>query len=75
MVTKAEVLATILSVADAERKAGGKVELNKYLGYCAVTTSSEEEYFFQGEDYDTLLAEVPENVQEEDYILYQSTTW
>ena len=61
--------------AEAERKAGGKVEIDHRLPTIAVTMSDGSEYFFQESEAQALLDEVPENIGEEDYILAIAQGW
>ncbi len=61
--------------ANAERNAGSTVEINHRLPYVAVTLSGGDEYFFQGEEASDLLDEVPDNINEEDYILAVAQGW
>jgi len=55
--------------AEFEREAGGSVEINRSLPYVAVNLSDGTEYFFQGEEADNLLDEVPDEISAEDYLL------
>jgi hypothetical protein len=63
--------------AEAMRQEGYKVEINTNVGYVAVDLegSPEESYFFQGDEAYDLLNEVPDNVGEEDYILWSARSW
>lgn len=58
-----------------EREAGGFVEINNQLSYVAVTLSNGLEYFFQGEEAENLLDEVPDELSAEDYILAVAQGW
>ena len=69
------VAVRIESGAAFEFEAGGTVEINHGLPYVAVTCSNGDEYFFQGEEAENLIDEVPEYVNEEDYIMYSSMNW
>lgn len=71
----AQIAKQIKNIADAERKGGGTVEINSRLPSVSVTNSNGDEYFFQGDEAEDLLDEVPHNVNPEDYILYVSTGW
>jgi hypothetical protein len=71
----AQLAKQIKNIADAERKAGGKVEINSKLPYVSVNNSNGDEYFFQDYSAENLLDEVPDNVNPEDYILFVSTRW
>ena len=78
---ESEILLDYLKRAKAEREAGGKCEVSLYdLCYIAVTMSSGEEYFFQGEEADNLMGEyedVPwlEHIDIEDYLLAIAQNW
>jgi hypothetical protein len=61
--------------AEAERNGGGHVEIDDNVGYVAVTLSDGSEYFFQGDEADALLAEVPDDLSREDYILASAQSW
>lgn len=61
--------------AKAEYRAGGTVEIDYRLPYVSVTTSTGEEYFFQGDEAQDLLDEVPDNMSPEDYVMAMSTSW
>lgn len=61
--------------AKAERRAGGKIEINYRLSYVAVTMSDGSEYFFQGQEASELLDDVPDNINEEDFILAIAQGW
>ncbi len=61
--------------AAAEREAGGSVEVNPTADYIAVKLSNGEEYTFQGHEVDALMAEVPDDVDPEDFILAIAQNW
>ncbi len=61
--------------AQAEREAGGHVEINYRYDYVAVTLSDGAEYFFQGEEANQLLEECPDWINEKDYILAIAQNW
>lgn len=61
--------------ANAERRAGGSIEINTRMPTVAITMSNGEEWFFQGEEATELLDEVPYNMNEEDYILATAQDW
>lgn len=61
--------------ADAEREAGGSIEINEGFSYVSIALSDGSMYFFQGEEAEELLGEVPEWIYAEDYILAQAQTW
>lgn len=73
--TEDELRIQMEDTADAERQAGGSVEINSRLPYVAVNLSDGSEYFFQGEEADDLLAEVPDFVNDEDFILWSAQGW
>lgn len=61
--------------AKSERAAGGVCKINSRLPSVAVELSDGSEYFFQGEEAEELLAEVPDNITQEDYILATAQNW
>lgn len=61
--------------ADAEREAGGSVEINTRIPTISVTLSDGSEYFFQEDEASDLLDEVPDNISPEDYILASAQSW
>jgi len=61
--------------ANAERKAGTTIEINHSLPYVAIDFRDGSDYFFQGEEASNLLDEVPDNINEEDYILAIAQGW
>lgn len=61
--------------AEAEREAGGSIEINSGLPYIDITMSDGSVYTFQEHEADELLNEVPDNISAEDYILAQAQNW
>lgn len=65
--------------AEAERKGGGKVEINKTADSISVVLSDGSEYFFQGHEADELLAQAEKDfdgeISDEDYILAVAQNW
>lgn len=61
--------------AEAEMNAGATIELNRYPCYVAITMSDGSEYFFQDEEAEDLLNEVPDNISATDYILALAQGW
>ena len=61
--------------AEYERRDGGSIEINRVLPYVAVEMSDGSEYFFQGEEADDLLDTVPNNINEEDFLLAIAQNW
>lgn len=61
--------------ARAAREAGQYVEINHGLSYVVVHRGEDDEYFFQGEEADNLLEEVPEWANEEEWILWSAQGW
>ena len=59
----------------AEIAAGGSVQINHRLPSVAVTLSDGEEYFFQGDGASNLLAEVPDFMDDEVFILASAQNW
>lgn len=70
-----ELLKDYQERAAAEREAGGSIEVNHRLPYVGLTLSDGAEYYFQGEAAEKLLAEVPENIDDEDFILAVAQNW
>jgi hypothetical protein len=61
--------------ADAEREAGGSIDIDDMLPAITVKMSSGEDYFFQEWQADDLLDRVPNNISPEDYILAMAQNW
>jgi len=61
--------------AEFERKAGGTVEINDRLPSVAVSLSGGLDYFFQGEEAENLLNDVPDELSAEDFILAIAQGW
>ena len=61
--------------ARSEREGGATIEINTHLPYVAIKMSDGSEYFFQGEEASMLLDEVPDNINEEDFILALAQGW
>ena len=74
-IVSSKMLAQIIETADNCRNAGATVEINEYLPTVAITRSDGQEWFFQEHEADVLLAEVPDNVSADDYILFISRGW
>jgi len=70
-----ELLNQIKETVKAFYSAGGTIEINSGLPYVAIKQPNEEEYFFQGEEAENLLNEVPEDINEEEYIIWISQGW
>lgn len=61
--------------ADAERKAGGVIEIDTTLPSISIKLSSGSEYHFQEWEADELLDKVPGGIEPADYILAQAQNW
>lgn len=61
--------------AEAERDAGGTIEIDPVLPSIAVKLSDGSEYFFQEWEADEILGKVPGGIEPEDYILAQAQNW
>jgi len=63
--------------AEAARAEGWTVEINQGLPYVAIDNPEypDDGWFFQGDEADDLLKEVPDWMNEEDYILAQTMNW
>ena len=70
----ANIKRDIEKTAKAARRAGDKVEINYGLPYVSVKVGHDE-YFFQEHEASDLLDEVPDNVNDEDYILWVAQGW
>jgi len=69
------MLNSIKETVKAFYVAGGTIEINNGLPYVAIKQPNEEKYFFQGEEAENLLNEVPEDINEEEYIIWVSQGW
>jgi hypothetical protein len=69
------IVKDIEETGEYHRKNGCKIEINRGLPYIAISLSNDAEYFFQNEEAQSLLDEIPENVNEEDYIIWISQGW
>lgn len=70
-----DLVAQLEQRAADEEAAGGSIDINDMLPTVAVTMSDGAEYFFQGEEADDLLSEVPGNMHPEDFILAIAQNW
>ena len=61
--------------SDCERKSGGSIEIERNGLYIAIKMSNGDEYYFQGQEADYLLADVPDFVNQEDYLLSIAQNW
>lgn len=61
--------------ADAERDAGGGIDIDPVLPSISVTLSDGTDYYFQEHEARKLLKDVPSNISPEDYILAQAQNW
>lgn len=61
--------------AAAEREDGGSCQINERLPTVAVTLAGGVEYFFQGDEAQRLLDEVPDNMRAVDFILASAQNW
>lgn len=61
--------------AEAERKAGAIIDINEMLPYIGLTMSDGSDYFFQEEEAENMLNEVPDNISPDDYILAIAQGW
>ncbi len=61
--------------AQAEREAGGSIEICSILPTVSIELSDGGEYFFQEHDATRILSEVPPNVTPEDYLLASAQSW
>lgn len=61
--------------AEAERQAGGSIEIDSGIPSVYVKMSSGEDYFFQEHEADKILKTVPANISAEDFILATAQSW
>lgn len=77
---RTQLVNQVETIAHCARLAGHTVKINHLLPYVAVFLGYNEygdaiEYFFQGEEASELLDEVPDYLNEEDYILWTAQGW
>lgn len=60
---------------NAEVSAGATIDINPHLPYIALKMSDNSEYYFQGDEAEELLDSVPENIQEEEFIVAIAQDW
>lgn len=68
-------LYNFVETAKFEREAGSVVEIDELLPAISVKMHNGNNYFFQGEDAEYILNDVPENLNAEDYILVLAQGW
>ena len=77
--TRTQLVNQVETTAHCARLNGDKVTINHLLPYVAVFLYSLDgnhtEYFFQGDEASDLLEEVPDYLNEEDYILWSAQGW
>ena len=75
--TRKEFREQVEYYAQCEREAGGKVEINSMymLPYVAINMSDGTEYFFQEHEATELLEEIPEDIEDEDFLLWLAQRW
>ena len=73
--TKKQIAADIKRRAQAARKAGGSIKIDRRLPWIAVVNPDGSEYFFQEHEADELLKGIPDYVNEEDFILAMAQGW
>lgn len=71
--TKAELYNQIETTVKEFYKEGGKIEINQL--YVSIHQPNGEEYFFQEHEAYQLLEEVPEDINEEYWIIWESQGW
>lgn len=69
-----KLLKQYISRAKKERTRGAKVVVNLRVPYVSVKIG-DQSYFFQGEQAENLLSEVPSNIDTEDYLLAIAQAW
>lgn len=60
---------------EAEKAAGGSITVNRSIPYVAIQLSDGTEYYFQEEEADNLLSEVPDWINAEVYLLASAQDW
>lgn len=70
-----ELIAQYTERAEAERQAGGSIEIDAMLPSISVKLSDGSEYFFQEHEADDILASVPDGFDPEDFILATAQNW
>lgn len=65
----------ITSTAKAQREAGAFVNIDHRLPTVLVHLDDDEEFFFQEHEASELLDHTPEQVSEQDYLLWLSKGW
>lgn len=61
--------------AEAERDAGGSIEIDTMLPSISIKLSDGTDYFFQEWEADELLNKIPGNVDKEDFLLAMAQNW
>jgi hypothetical protein len=72
---QSELIKQIEETARHCRGEGQTVEINHGLPYVAVERGEDDTYFFQGEEASDLLDDIPDWINEEDFILWSSQGW
>ena len=77
---QSELIEQIEETARYCREEGQSVEINHSMQWVAINMGEDEhgdlkEWFFQGEEADNLIEEVPDWINEEDYILWSAQGW
>ena len=65
----------IENIAEAERAAGTRVDINYWIPHVAVIRDGDTVYSFQEWQAQELLDKVPEGISDKDYILFSQTDW
>lgn len=58
----------------AQMENGSSVEIDRGLPYVAINLQ-DDEYFFQGDEANRLLEDIPDNVNEECFLLWSTINW
>lgn len=70
-----DMVKDIEKTAYNERQAGGHCHVDNTFDTVSVTCSDGSKYFFQGEEGQNLLDRCPNNVDADDWILWQAIGW
>lgn len=60
---------------NTEINAGSTIEINYKIPYVAINFNDGTEYFFQGDEASELIDSIPDNINEEVYILAIAQDW
>ena len=75
--TNSQLISQVTQRANDAKNAGAKVNIQENMPSLSVTLPNGEEYFFQGEEAESMLADVPSIFShlKEEYFLATSQNW